>query len=131
MISVEVFNVLSGNTFETTTGDVVRIYGIIPPPKGESMSEESADFLKSLIGGKMVQLKMRDRMIVSGMINASVLVRVRSPHSSSLCNVAKRMLATGHARMSDKCIIEEYSHLESLAVDMNRGMWDKEGPTKK
>ena len=125
MIAVEVSRVLSGDSFETASGDIVRVSGIIAPINGQYLHEESADFLSDLILGRHVRLKFSGKMIVDGMISATVSVKVKSPDHSSWCDIAKRMLIKGLTIMVDDCDSPNLEDVQSIAIEEGRGIWDE------
>lgn len=72
-------------------------------------------------------MKLDQRIFKDGKINASVTIKIKSPDpdSHSLCNIAKRMLIKGYARLDDGYEDTPLEMAQLIAIDEKRGVWNE------
>ena len=95
-----VSRVIDGDTFDTTSGDRVRLADIDAPERGEPGYYEAKDFLTSLVGEKMVYLDIDDVYVTDryGRLVCVVYVDYNQTHYE---NVNKALLAEGYVVISN------------------------------
>lgn len=130
LVSIQVFSdeakvhrVIDGDTFETLSGERVRMIGIDAPERGSHLYARSSHFLSQLIEGRLVKLSS-DRLTDNKDKYGRLLRYVRiDSHDINL-----EMIEAGMAR----AFLEfpfihagEYENAQRSARKDKRGMWDE------
>ncbi len=118
---VRVVNVVDGDTFDGLTRDKIeiryRIFGIDAPERRQEFGRESTEYLKELILGKRVYIKVQKKRDAYGRPVVWVYTRRGK-------DVGALMLKSGmawHAKKFDTS--RQYSDLEKHAQSNRLGLW--------
>jgi micrococcal nuclease len=116
-----VVRIIDGDTFETETGEKVRLIGINAPELSDIYGEEAKQHLMFLIGDKMIELEndniSNDRDRYSRLLRYVILEGI---------DINKQMISDGFAFAYLKFHFDnanEYKQAQLNARDNNKGIW--------
>jgi micrococcal nuclease len=119
--TTKVTRIIDGDTFETETGENVRLIGINAPEISDIFGLESKKHLTDLIYGKTVDLQTdkisKDRDRYSRLLRYVILEGI---------DINKQMISDGFAFAYLKYQFEnsnEYREAQLTATELNKGMW--------
>jgi micrococcal nuclease len=126
---VKVARVIDGDTFETETGERVRLVGINAPEVSDIFGKESTHHLTELIEGKTVDLLpdhiSNDRDVYKRLLRYVILNDI---------DINKQMILDGYAFAYLKYAFDkgaEYKEAQLTATKNNFGIWsDEKGKEK-
>ena len=124
--TVTVEKMIDGDTFETITGERVRILGMDAPEKGQPIADQSTDFMAGKLVDHKVDIKIQTHLPVDTYGRTLAVVTYRDE------NVAVSSIAAGLARayVLDDAVYDpaRYYEAEKLAKDRKVGIWDPNTP---
>ncbi len=119
--TTKVTRVIDGDTFETETGEAVRLIGINTPEISDIFGQEAKQHLTDLIYGKTIDLQTdnisKDRDRYSRLLRYVILDGI---------DINKKMILDGFAFAYLKYQFEkssEYKEAQLSASEQNKGMW--------
>lgn len=123
-ITTKVTKIFDGDTFETETGEKVRLIGINTPEISDIFGQEAKQHLADLIDGKIIDLQTdnlsNDRDRYSRLLRYVILDGI---------DINKRMISDGFAFAYLKYHFEkanDYKKAQLTASEENKGMWGNE-----
>lgn len=127
--TTRVTRIIDGDTFETETGERVRLIGINAPEISDIFGEESTHHLTELIEGKTVDLVpdhiSKDRDVYNRLLRYVILNGI---------DINRRMILDGYAFAYLKYSFdkeEEYKDAQLTASKNNVGIWDNKKDVSK
>jgi micrococcal nuclease len=122
--SIKVTRVIDGDTFETETGEKVRLIGINAPEKSDIFGQDAKEYLKELIENKLVIIQgdgiSRNQDIYQRLLRYVFLDGV---------DINKKMISDGYAFAYLKYNFSksnEYIEAQNQAKKLNKGIWADE-----
>ena len=119
--TTRVTRIIDGDTFETETGEKVRLIGINAPEISDVFGQEAKEYLASLIDGKMVDLQTdnisTDRDRYQRLLRYAILDGI---------DVNKKMISDGFAFAYLKYKFsrsDDYKQAQLEAREKSKGIW--------
>lgn len=119
--TIKVIRVIDGDTFETETGEKVRLIGINAPEISDIYGQEAKDYLSELVENKTIYLESdnlsQDRDRYQRLLRYAFLGNV---------DINKKMLSEGFAFAYLKFRFNksaEYAKAQIEARELNKGIW--------
>ena len=124
--TVTCVKMIDGDTFETNTGERVRILGMDAPETGQPIAQESMDFMASKLLDHKVDIKIQTHLPIDTYGRTLAVVTYRDE------NVAVSSIANGLAKaniFSDATYDPtRYKEAESIAKTRQLGIWNPATP---
>lgn len=124
--TVTVEKMIDGDTFETVTGERVRILGLDAPETGQPIADQSKDFMAGKLVDHKVDLKIQTHLPVDTYGRTLAIVTYRDE------NVAVSSIANGLAKVYilDDATYDpvRYREAEQIARTRKVGIWDPATP---
>jgi len=118
--------IIDGDTFETTTGERIRILGMDAPETGQPIADTSKEFMAGKLLDHKVDIKIQTHLPVDTYGRTLAIATYRDE------NVAVSSIANGLARafiLSDATYDPtRYKEAELLAKERKLGIWDPTTP---
>lgn len=124
--TVTVAKMVDGDTFETVTGERIRILGMDAPEKGQPISNESIEFMAGKLVDHKVDVKIQTHLPVDTYGRTLAIVTYRDE------NVAVSSIANGLAKayiLPDATYDPtRYQEAEQIAKTRKLGIWNPDTP---
>jgi len=117
---------IDGDTFETTTGERIRILGMDAPETGQPIAQTSTDFMATKLLDHKVDIKIQTHLPIDtyGRTLAVVTYRDENVAVSSIANGLAKALIFNDATYDPT----RYLAAEALAKERKIGIWDPATP---
>jgi len=124
--TVTCVKMIDGDTFETDTGEKVRILGMDAPETGQPIAQTSTDFMATKLLDHKVDIKIQTHLPIDtyGRTLAVVTYRDENVAVSSIANGLAKALIFDDATYDPT----RYQEAERLAKERKVGIWDPATP---
>jgi endonuclease YncB( thermonuclease family) len=124
--TVTCVKMIDGDTFETATGEKIRILGMDAPETGQPIADESKDFMAGKLLDHKVDIKIQTHLPVDtyGRTLAVVTYRDENVAVSSIANGLAKALIFDDATYDPT----RYTEAEKLAKTRQLGIWNPATP---